>query len=53
MLISLGLNWFTARMGQRTTLRLGAVTYAIFLLVIGASGSVGGVLVAHALGGIA
>jgi len=53
MVISLKLDSLSQKYGKQTILNFGVVSYAIFPLLISLWGSVGSVLAAHALGGIA
>lgn len=53
MVISLKLDALNQNMGKRTLLNFGVVAYAIYPLMISVWGSVGSVLIAHTLGGIA
>lgn len=52
MAISLSLNWFTQKFGQKTVLVTGAFAYALFPLMISTWPSLGMIWLAHAVGGV-
>jgi predicted MFS family arabinose efflux permease len=52
MIISLSLNWYTQKFGQKAVLVFGAFAYSLFPLMIAAWPGLGMIWLAHAIGGI-
>jgi len=52
MVVSLALNRLNNRYGRQSLLTFGVIAYAVFPITISLFGSVGSILIAHALGGL-